>query len=386
MNRDKKLRFFQNLKYFFTELLIKFPPYGTVKLVPITNFIHFLKRTLYNYKETNDLKKELSQYLREFKLINKDFYENSIYIKITNYWYPNYTYFERNEFFKILKSICNKYNKFLLYSDMRGDIEIFSVFGSKNQIIESKSKIKIFYTGEANSRYAEYKDNCLEYVNLSLGFNRIEHKNYIRFPIYIFHHFDYINLNKDNIRKRIIEINNAKYKKRNKTKFASLIATWQGEYNLRGIMYKRISKIDKINCPSRFMHNDNSLKNKFNDNKFEYLKQFKFNICPENLIENGYITEKLFDSFEAGCIPIWNGDKNIEPDIINKNAVLYWEKDSDNKDLLKEIERLYKDDIYYNKFISEPKLIEDNATDYIYNQIKRLHDRLEEIAEKLIRK
>lgn len=381
--KDKTLRFFQNLKYFFTELLIKFPPYGTVKLIPITTFIHFLKRIIYNHREIKKLEKELPQYLREFKLINKDFYDNSIYIKITNYWYTNYAYFERNEFFHILKNICNKYNKFLLYSDISGDIEIFSVFGSKNKIIESKSKIKIFYTGEANTRYIEYKDNCLEDVNLSLGFNRIEHKNYIRMPIYIFHHFDYININKDNIRKRIIEINNAKY---NKTKFASLIATWQGEYNLRGAMYKYISKIDKINCPSLFMHNDNSLKNRFNDNKLEYLKQFKFNICPENLIENGYITEKLFDSFEAGCIPIWNGDESIEPDIINKDAILYWEKDSDNKDLLKEIKTLYKDDIYYNKFISKPRLIIDGATDYIYNQIKELHERLEEIIQNLIQK
>lgn len=129
--KDKTLRFFQNLKYFFTELLIKFPPYGTVKLIPITTFIHFLKRIIYNHREIKKLEKELPQYLREFKLINKDFYDNSIYIKITNYWYTNYAYFERNEFFHILKNICNKYNKFLLYSDISGDIEIFSVFGKK---------------------------------------------------------------------------------------------------------------------------------------------------------------------------------------------------------------------------------------------------------------
>ena len=353
--------------------------------IPFRNLRYVLRKICYNILEIDDLKKELYQYKKEFQLINKDFYNNSIYIKITNLWYPNYSYFEFNQFFKLLKNICNKYNKFLLLSYSEGDcdIEVFSVFGSKNKIIESKSKIKIFYTHEAVNRYIEYKDNCLQCVNLSLGFNHIEHKNYIRLPAWILWNFDYINLNKDNIFKKVIEINNAKY---TKTKFASLIASWGGDGNLRNEIYNKISKIDKIYCPSKFLHNDDSLKYEFNDNKLEYLKQFKFNICPENLIEDGYITEKLFDAFKSGCIPIWNGDKNIEPDIINKNSVLYWEKDSDNKELLKEIERLNKEEAYYNNFISQPRLIVDNATDYIYNQIKLLHDKLEEIIQDLIKK
>lgn len=359
--------------------------------IPFRNFRYLLRKVLYNIIEIDDLKKELQdhiiEYKREFKLIHKDFYNNSIYIKITNEWYPNYTYFETDKFFQLLTNICNKHNKFLLLAFPEGDydIEIFSVYGPKSKIIESKSKIKIFWTCEANTHIyrSEYKDNCLGYANLSLGSNRIEHKNYIRFPLWIFSNFDYINLNKDNIFQKVIEINKAKY---TKTKFASLIASWGGEDNLRGAIYNHISKIDKIYCPSKFLHNDDSLKNEFNDNKLEYLKQFKFNICPENVIEDGYITEKLFDAFKTGCIPIWNGDINIEPNVINKNSVLYWEKDSDNKELIKEIERLHKDETYYNNFISQPRLIVDNATDYIYNQIKQLHDRLEEFIQDLIQK
>ena len=358
--------------------------------IPFRNLRHLLRKILYNILEIDDLKKELTEHILEYKselkLIHKDFYDNAIYMKITNEWYPNYTYFENDKFFRLLTNICSKYNKFLLlkYSQGDCDIEFFSVYGPKSKIIESKSKIKIFWTCEANTHIfrSEYKDNCLEYTNLSLGSNRIEHENYIRLPLWIFY-FDYINLNKDNIFKKVTEINKTKH---TKTKFASLIATWGGEDNLREAMYNRISKIDKVDCPSKFLHNDNSLKNEFNDNKLEYLKQFKFNICPENVIEDGYITEKLFDAFKTGCIPIWNGDKNIEPNVINKDSILYWEKDSDNRELLKEIERLHRDETYYNNFISQPRLIVDNATDYIYNQIKRLHDRLEEFIQNLIQK
>jgi hypothetical protein len=51
----------------------------------------------------------------------------------------------------------------------------------------------------------------------------------------------------------------------------------------------------------------------FVDDKTETLKTFKFNLCFENFSgQSGYITEKIFDSFAAGCIPIYWGPDNIE--------------------------------------------------------------------------
>ena len=49
------------------------------------------------------------------------------------------------------------------------------------------------------------------------------------------------------------------------------------------------------------------------DSKLETLAQYKFSICFENGHDiDGYITEKIFDSFFAGCIPIYWGAGNIE--------------------------------------------------------------------------
>lgn len=46
--------------------------------------------------------------------------------------------------------------------------------------------------------------------------------------------------------------------------------------------------------------------------KYDVLKQHRFNFCLENIQgEQGYITEKIFDAFEAGCIPIYLGSSNI---------------------------------------------------------------------------
>lgn len=47
-------------------------------------------------------------------------------------------------------------------------------------------------------------------------------------------------------------------------------------------------------------------------NKKEVMERYKFSICYENARDiPGYITEKIFDSFFAGCVPIYWGANNI---------------------------------------------------------------------------
>lgn len=41
------------------------------------------------------------------------------------------------------------------------------------------------------------------------------------------------------------------------------------------------------------------------------LARYKFSICYENAVEPGYLTEKIFDCFVAGTIPVYLGDSNI---------------------------------------------------------------------------
>jgi glycosyltransferase involved in cell wall biosynthesis len=48
------------------------------------------------------------------------------------------------------------------------------------------------------------------------------------------------------------------------------------------------------------------------DSKIEILRNYRFSICYENVKDiNGYITEKIFDCFKAGCVPIYWGARNI---------------------------------------------------------------------------
>jgi hypothetical protein len=46
--------------------------------------------------------------------------------------------------------------------------------------------------------------------------------------------------------------------------------------------------------------------------KFDTLSQYIFCICFENMVLKGWITEKMFDCFYAGTIPIYRGEPEIE--------------------------------------------------------------------------
>ena len=57
-------------------------------------------------------------------------------------------------------------------------------------------------------------------------------------------------------------------------------------------------------------------------NKLETLKNYRFNVCYENIHDvKGYITEKIFDSFAAGTVPIYWGASNVA-DYIPKNCFI----------------------------------------------------------------
>jgi hypothetical protein len=58
------------------------------------------------------------------------------------------------------------------------------------------------------------------------------------------------------------------------------------------------------------------------DSKINILQNYKFSICYENVLNvNGYITEKIFDCFKAGVVPIYLGPDNIK-DIIPSNTFI----------------------------------------------------------------
>ena len=267
----------------------------------------------------------------------------------------------------------------------KADIEFFSVFGYKRFLEKSKSSYKIFFTGEnVNSggvvdTYRQYAGNCTEYVDLAMGFDFIDVDNYLRLPLWIPWYFQPYD-SKDDI-KRKLQSFTCFFERR--TKFCSMIAR-HDTTKLRSKICQDVSRIAHVDCPGKLLHNDDTLWQQFADNKDQYLRQYKFNICPENSIGNGYVTEKLFQAWNAGCIPIYNGySKDPEPGILNPKVFLWYEPDGDNTDMLNRIRELNADEKKYKEFISQ-QFFMDTAVDKIYNYLHNYCERMERIAEQIV--
>ena len=76
--------------------------------------------------------------------------------------------------------------------------------------------------------------------------------------------------------------------------------------------------------------------------KWDVLKYYKFCICYENMKDQlGYISEKIFDCFVAGCVPIYWGASNISDYIPEKCYIdrRVFSSDSELYDFLADMDR-----------------------------------------------
>ena len=127
--------------------------------------------------------------------------------------------------------------------------------------------------------------------------------------------------------------------------------------NTRTDVYNKMLSINEIECPSQLFNNTtNEQLNELGKN--DYLKQFKFIICPENSYIDGYITEKLLQSCLGGSIPIYYGCfDDVDAKIFNKGRILFYDSTPESIDKVydkilqitsndDEFKRFYKQDVF----------------------------------------
>ena len=268
-------------------------------------------------------------------------------------------------------------------NDYKPTIEYFSVFGERQDIKKSKAKVKIFWTGEdVENNFSSFRDNCVCDSDLSLGFtppHKVLSSNYLRYPLWLLYYFGNLRT-KDELK---IAIDNFNSKQFDKTKFCSLVASHDTN-GIRTKLIKCISPIEKVSSAGKFLHNDDSLINAFSISKEEYLKQFMFNICPENISVEGYTTEKIFQSFDAGCIPIYFGSANIpEKEVINPESYILLSDNSQNSnfdEVYDKVKTLWQSKSAYKDFMSKPRLL-PSSVDFIYNLNQEVKSRIEGLIE-----
>ena len=246
--------------------------------------------------------------------------------------------------------------------------------------IISKKCYKILYITEPIQHH--YKIPYLLYLknefNMCFGciYNDPQ-KNYYKFPLYI----QISKIDKD-LFNNINNLNKIKILDLNNKKFCALICrhdTWKTRTNI----YKNLNTIDHIVCPSKLFNNySNEEFNKIG--KLSFLKNYIFNICPENTYTDlkGYITEKLMDACKAGCIPIYLEDimDNIDKNIFNTKRIIFYKNNKESINTVKIfIEKLYKNKNellkFYNQDIFLPDAFKEieNMKNNLNNSFTPLH-------------
>ena len=268
-----------------------------------------------------------------------------------------------------------------LLKNSKKNIAIFSVFGRRLNIDIDRSEYKLFFTGEnLHARFLEYEDLMLnnKSIDLSVGFDYLEHVKYIRFPIWIMTIFE-PNESYVSIKMKCKYWNNYNEIKE-REKFCSFLSR-HDYFGDRLFFYNEIIQIGSIDSSGEFMHNNDDLKLKFKDNKLEYLKSYQFNLCPENSNYSGYCTEKVFDAIRSGCIPIyWGSDNNPEPDVLNHDAIFFLNNFGNNNQTINKINLLHNDKKKYLEF-TQQKRFTDQAPDIIFDFYIRLEQKLIDIVK-----
>ena len=240
---------------------------------------------------------------------------------------------------------------------------------------------KVFYTGEnLDKRYLEMKHKfdtyALDYVDFSMGFHLIDHEKYLRFPLWVWYHFP-PEVTEEEIEKTVDSWNSLNYPKSKDVVNVSSHDHW----NSRVVIANDVETVTNISYGGNWRKNTDELHTVFKNNKKAFIKQFRFNVCPENTMSDGYVTEKIFDSIRCDCIPLYAGGGNyLEPEVINPNAILKWDirENADNSDSLELFKNLYSDEKTYREF-KEQDVMLDSSKKYIINLFLNLKKHFERL-------
>lgn len=258
-------------------------------------------------------------------------------------------------------------------------VNFYGVYGKGRFVHNKINGKKIFFSIEnLDKKFTKWNfvfgDYCLPYVDLAMGFADIPNEKYLRFPLWIQYLFP-PEVDFCKIQETIQNINSLHYKK---TKECALLAS-HDKHGTRALIADGVQDLLKIDFAGVWRNNTRDLWDLYANKKLPYLRNFKFNICPENINTNLYVTEKIFEAFVADAIPIYYGsDNQPELGIINPAAVIFWNPKSDNAKARDLIIKLKTDELFYQDFIAQPKLLPGTA-EYVYDRYKKLESKIKNL-------
>ena len=226
-------------------------------------------------------------------------------IKYVNFWADNNRIFD-----EILSYL------FKPYGMDTSKICMVSCFGPTSNILKlSEDHINIFYTGENNvDRFQKFNDDLIApHVDIILNFFDATTKS-VRFPIWMI----YWKFWKDGL----FSVN-----KQGPRKLAATCVASHDTHNTRlpliqDVLSKGIPVITTLKFNGSVAGLSQIKIGPSAEDKKLFIQEYMFNICPENTLRDGYVTEKIFQAIEAGCLPIYQGCRFLELNILNHHRIL----------------------------------------------------------------
>jgi len=299
-------------------------------------------------KQFNLLFKNVDYFI--FNVINKEFMNISFYLNSKYYYNKNLLrnkitmkkkiFLDCVDLYKgqDIKNWINNtlgYKFFFIFDSNRPDYLIYNVFGSTNLDSKYNNCVKIAY-------YTENRIPDLNKADYAIGFFHINYLDRFYKRSYIID-IDIFNI----IRKKYIFRNQKK-------KFCAAVISNKNAY-FRNKIINELSKYKKVDMGGKYMNNINgNVKN-----KIEFLSNYKFSIAMENSEGDGYTSEKIYQSYISGTIPIYFGNYMIDEYFNPKSFILIIsEKDLYNK--IKFIKKIDNDDKLYKSILKKNVFIVDN--------------------------
>ena len=283
------------------------------------NFTFFISKNVYNaYKENLKNNKQIKI---SFNCL--DTHNITISNDLLKFWFQNHTNF--------IFEVNNNNPDFLIYD----------VFGKENLNPKYNNSIKIAY-------YTENSIPNLNSADFAFSQAHIMYLDrYLKYP-------DFINALNKLKNYDILKIRNESIKNKNKKFCAAVISDNFSKKNFRFNFFNELNKYKKIDMGGKSFNNIGE----YVDDKIKFLSSYKFSFSMENSDGDGYISEKIIDSFLAGTIPIYYGDYMIDEYINPKTFILV----RGEKDIKQKIEYIKKidngDDLY--KAILEENIFNEN--------------------------
>jgi hypothetical protein len=240
----------------------------------------------------------------------------------------------------------------IIRDDLNPDYLIFGDrnFGNNNVNFNNRNCVKIFYTGE-NERPHNYS------YNYAISFDHIDDANHYRLPLYVV--YDYDNQHRNVTNSKTVNRDGRDLNKKFKDKFCSFVVK-NGSCQKRNNFFHRLNEYKRVDSAGPLFNNvgyvlprgDDSISSKMN-----FLNNYKFNLCFENSSYPGYTTEKLYEAYMFGTVPIYWGSTTIECDF-NPKAFLNWHDYQDDDAFFEAIvkvdqspelyEQMYMESLFHN--------------------------------------